>query len=79
MSYPMKNPTMERKPDGALYRVTPKQHREAVRISNERCCDSGSCRLTDDGDKTVCCTCIQTSRHQINLSVYTASESGGPC
>ena len=56
MSYPMKHPPMERKPDGSLYRMTPKQHREAVRIINERCCncDDGNCLLLDDGEEVVC-------------------------
>ena len=56
MSYPMKVPPMERKPDGSLYRMTPKQHREAVRIINDRCCncDDGNCLLLDDGDEVVC-------------------------
>jgi len=35
MSYPMKCPPMERKPDGSLYRMTPKQHREAVRLHRQ--------------------------------------------
>ena len=35
MSYPMKVPPMERKPDGSLYRMTPKQHREAVRLHRQ--------------------------------------------
>ena len=56
MSNPMKVPPMERKPDGSLYRMTPKQHREAVRIITDRCCscDEGNCLLLDDGDEVVC-------------------------
>lgn len=56
MSYPMKVPPMERKPDGSLYRMTPKQHREAVRIINDRCCNcyDGNCLLLDDGEEVVC-------------------------
>lgn len=52
----IKLPELERKPDGSLYRMTPKQFRTAKRLIRESCCnyDSGNCLVLDDGESFVC-------------------------
>lgn len=63
MFNPKLYPPMERNPDGSLIRMTPKQHREAVRLIRSRCCNckDGNCLLLDRGEEVVCPQSISRS------------------
>ena len=52
-------PPLERRPDGALYRMTPAQRKQANALIRRECCncEDGNCIVLDDGDT---CTCPQT-------------------
>ena len=52
-------PTLERRPDGSLYRMTPAQRKQAASLIRRECCcfEDGNCIVLDDGDT---CTCPQT-------------------
>ena len=57
---PYKNlPSLERKPDGPPYRMTPAQRKRANSLIRRECCncEGGNCIALDDGDT---CTCPQT-------------------
>ena len=49
-------PTIERKPDGSLYRMTPAQRKQANALIRRECCcyEDGNCILLDDGDAHAC-------------------------
>ena len=52
-------PSLERRPDGSLYRMTPAQRKQAASLIRRECCccEDGNCIVLDDGDT---CTCPQT-------------------
>ena len=52
-------PSLERRPEGSLYRMTPAQRKQAVSLIRRECCcfEDGNCVVLDDGDT---CTCPQT-------------------
>ena len=52
-------PSLERRPDGSLYRMTPAQRKRASALIRRECCccEDGNCIALDDGDT---CTCPQT-------------------
>lgn len=52
----IKLPDIERKADGSLYRMTPRQFRTAKKLIRESCCnyDNGNCLALDDGEACVC-------------------------
>jgi hypothetical protein len=49
-------PPIERKPDGTLPTMTPRQKQAAVRLIKKTCCnyDDGNCILLDRGEEVVC-------------------------
>ncbi len=49
-------PTIERKQDGSLYRMTPAQRKQANALIRRECCcyEDGNCMLLDDGDTHIC-------------------------
>lgn len=49
-------PPVERKPDGALYEMTPEQQGEAARLIQQNCCnyEKGNCVMLEDEDERVC-------------------------
>ena len=49
-------PTIERKPDSSLYRMTPAQRKQANALIRRECCcyEDGNCILLDDGDTHTC-------------------------
>ncbi len=51
-----KLPPLERKPDSALYRMTPAQGKRANALIRRECCsyDGGNCIVLDDGDTCIC-------------------------
>ena len=59
----IKLPEIERKPDGFLYRMTPKQFLTAKKLIRESCCnyDNGSCLALDCGETCVCPQSISRS------------------
>ena len=52
-------PSLERRPDGSLYRMTSAQRKQAASLIRRECCcfEDGNCIVLDDGDT---CTCPQT-------------------
>ena len=63
MFNPKDYPPMERRKDGSLPRMTPRQHQKAVRIIEDHCCnyDNGNCLLLDHGEEVVCPQSISNS------------------
>ena len=56
-SNPYKNlPSLERKPDGTPYRMTPAQRKRANSLIRRECCncEGGNCIALDDGDTCAC-------------------------
>ena len=49
-------PTIEHKPDGSLYRMTPAQRKQTNALIRRECCcyEDGNCILLDDGDAHAC-------------------------
>ena len=62
-------PPIERKPDGSLPRMTPKQRQAAVRLIRKICCnyDNGNCVLLDEGDG---CVCVQSISYSVNCKFF---------
>ena len=62
-------PPIERKPDGSLYRMTPKQRKWANAIIRRECCnyDGGNCLMLDDGEETVC---VQSISYSVNCKWF---------
>jgi len=60
---------IERKPDGSLPRMTPRQRQEAVRLIRKICCnyDDGNCILLDDGET---CVCPQSISYSVNCKFF---------
>ena len=56
-------PSVERKRDGSLYRMTPAQYKQAKSLLRRECCsyDDGNCLEQDDGDAHTCTQCISSS------------------
>ena len=57
-------PPIERKPDGSLPEMTPKQRQAAVKLIRKACCNyfDGNCILLDDGDP---CVCVQSISYTV--------------
>ena len=49
-------PSLERRPDGSLYRMTPAQRKQANSLIRRECCcyEDGNCMPLDDGDTNTC-------------------------
>ena len=49
-------PSLERRPDGSLYRMTPAQRKQANSLIRRECCncEGGDCIALDDGDGHTC-------------------------
>ena len=49
-------PSVERKPDGSLLRMTGRQRQRAVTLIRKLCsaCDNGNCLYLDDGEEVSC-------------------------
>ena len=49
-------PSLERRPDGSLYRMTPAQRKQANSLIRRECCncEGGNCIALDDGDGHTC-------------------------
>ena len=62
-------PPIERKPGGALPRMTPGQRRAAVTLIREICCnyDNGNCILLDNGKE---CVCVQSISYSVNCKFF---------
>ena len=62
-------PPIERKPDGSLPRMTPKQRQAAVKLIRKICCnyDNGNCVLLDEGDG---CVCVQSISYSVNCKFF---------
>jgi len=62
-------PSIERKPDGSLPRMTPKQRQAAVKLIRKICCnyDDGNCVLLDDGET---CVCPQSISYSVNCKFF---------
>jgi len=60
---------IERKPDGSLPRMTPKQRQAAVRLIRKICChyDDGSCIFLDRGVEVVC---PQSISYSVNCKFF---------
>ena len=58
-----KQPPIERKPDGSLYRMTPGQRKRVSALIRRECCnyDNGNCIMLDDGEECVCVQSISYS------------------
>jgi predicted nucleic acid-binding Zn ribbon protein len=65
----MKLPPIERKPDGPLPRMTPRQRQAAVKLIRDICCnyDNGNCILLDDGGE---CVCAQSISYSVNCKYF---------
>jgi len=61
----MKFKPIERKPDGSLPRMTPRQRQAAVRLFREICCNygDGNCLLLDD-------VCVQSISFSVNCKYF---------
>lgn len=57
-------PPIERKLNGSLPFMTPKQHKEAVRLIRKTCCNynDGDCLFLDDG---CGCVCVQSVSYSV--------------
>ena len=62
-------PPIERKPDGSLPRMTPKQRQTAIQLIRKICCnyDDGNCILLDKGDG---CPCVQNISYSVNCKFF---------
>ena len=60
---------IERKPDGSLLRMTPRQRQEVVRLIRKICCnyDDSNCILLDDGET---CVCQQSISYSVNCKFF---------
>ena len=60
---------IERKPDGSLPRMTPKQRQAAVRLIRKVCShyDDSNCILLDDGET---CVCVQSISYSVNCKFF---------
>ena len=60
---------IERKPDGSLPRMTPRQRQAAVKLIRKICCnyDDGNCILLDDGES---CVCPQSISYSVNCKFF---------
>ena len=49
-------PSIERRPDDSLYRMTPAQRKQANNLIRRECCncEGGDCIALDDGDSHIC-------------------------
>jgi len=65
----MRLPPIERKPDGSLPRMTPRQRQAAVKLIRNICCNykDGSCLLLDDGEE---CVCVQSISYSVNCKYF---------
>ena len=65
----MKLKPTERKPDGSLPRMMPRQRQAAVKLIQQICCnnDNGNCILLDDGEP---CPCVQSISHSVNCRYF---------
>jgi hypothetical protein len=65
----LKLPPIERKPDGSLPRLTPRQRQSAVKLIRQICCNyqDGSCLILDDGGK---CVCVQSISYSVNCKYF---------
>ena len=62
-------PSIERKSDGSLPRMMPRQRQVAVRLIRKICCNylDGNCLLLDDGDS---CVCVQSISYSVNCKFF---------
>lgn len=62
-------PPIERRPDGSLPRMTPRQRQHAVSLIRKICCnyDDGNCLLLDDGET---CVCPQSISYSVNCKFF---------
>ena len=62
-------PSIERRPDGSLPRMTPGQRKMAVRLIRRLCSnyDDGNCLLLDDGES---CVCVQSISYSVNCKFF---------
>jgi hypothetical protein len=62
-------PPIERRPDGSLPCMTPRQRQAAVRLIRNICCnyDEGNCLLLDSGDG---CVCVQSISYSVNCKFF---------
>ena len=62
-------PTVERKPNGSLPRMTGRQRQRAVTLIRKLCsaCDNGNCLYLDDGEEAPC---PQTLSHSVCCKVF---------
>ena len=65
----MKLKPIERKSDGSLPRMTPRQRQAAVKLIREICCnyDNGNCILLDNGEP---CPCVQSISYSVNCKYF---------
>lgn len=63
-SYYKALPPIQRKPDGSLPSMTPKQRAQARKLIREECCnyDNGNCVLLGNGDS---CACVQSISYTV--------------
>jgi hypothetical protein len=62
-------PPIERKSDGSLPRMTPRQRQAAVKLIRKICCNylDGNCLLLDDGEA---CVCVQSISYSVNCKFF---------
>lgn len=60
---------IERKPDGTLPHMMPRQRQAAVRLIKNICCnyDCGNCLLLDNGEG---CVCVQSISYSVNCKYF---------
>ena len=65
----MRLPLIERKPDGSLPRMTPRQRQAAVKLIRNICCNYsiGNCLLLDGGEE---CVCVQSISYSVNCKYF---------
>ena len=65
----MKLKPIEKKPDGSLPRMTPRQRQSAVKLIREICCnyDNGNCIMLDNGEP---CHCVQSISYSVNCKYF---------
>jgi hypothetical protein len=61
--------SIERRPDGSLPRMTPRQRQAAVKLIRNICCnyDDGNCLLLDNGEG---CVCVQSVSYSVNCRFF---------